>query len=370
MGFPIHTIEMPDGFGPQKSDQLILAIGVLAVPNAGAAVTALGSITAGTGFDELPVITPSGGTLTAGVSPAVPAVVRATSIKLVSATVVAPGVGVAINDTFTINGGALALSGPSGNALAAAGALGKVTATNIQVVSAVVNNGGSGGTPGAVTITGTTGTGTKWQGTGVISAGGVLTGPIAITVPGNYTATPTLAGDTITGGSLTGATVTLQMGALTLSVATAGGYISAPPSGASTTNVVGSSSGLTVTGVFGLGTAVIDESGNYSAAPSWTVTPVDGNGTGASIATGTLGGAGAAVVKKIRIAVPNPSNAIVVATGNTALDAVCEIQSAVGGPETNGNNPNSAAPYISIAVQPRLAANTLTAGQVNFMLAA
>lgn len=365
----VHSIDLPEPYGTQIPDRLKLAMGTLLVPAAGAGVTAIGAITAGTGFDELPIIAPTGGTLTAGVTPAVPAIVRATSIKMISATVGAPGAGVAVSDTFNLVGGSLAAAGPAGNGTGTPGVASKVTATNIQVVSAVVNAAGTGGTPGAVTITGTTGTGTKWQGTATISAGGALTGPITITVPGNYTVTPTLAGDAITGGSLSGATCTLVMGALTLSVATAGGYATAPPAGAATADVVGTGTGVTVTGVFGLGSAVIDESGNYSAAPSWTVTGADGNGTGASIATGTLGGAGAAVFKTIPFAVPNPGAASVHAMGTSGLDAVCQLQSAVGG-LGNAADPNNGAPYVSIAIQPRLAANTLGAGQINFMIAA
>jgi len=82
-----------------------------------------------------------------------------------------------------------------------------------QVVTATVVSGGSGGTPdGTTTVTGTTGTGSKWQGTATIT-GGVLTGPITVIVPGNYTVAPTTAGDAVTSGSLTGATCALTLGA-------------------------------------------------------------------------------------------------------------------------------------------------------------
>jgi hypothetical protein len=75
-----------------------------------------------------------------------------------------------------------------------------------KVTTATVVAGGTGGTPGPVTITGTSGVaGTKWQGTATISAGGALTGPVTITVPGGYSTVPT-ATDPVTGGGLTGAT--------------------------------------------------------------------------------------------------------------------------------------------------------------------
>jgi hypothetical protein len=291
-----------NGIGSSPDYPKYLGMNVLqdqAFPSSAAACTAIGSITAGTGFSSINtvVIAPTGGTLTSGVSPADPAQVIPTSLKNISATIVAGGSGVAIGDTFNPVGGTLQVAGPYGNGTLTAGVASKWTVTNLQVVGAVVAAAGTSGTPGAVTITGTTGTGTKWQGTAVINASGNLTGPITITVNGNYTATPTIAGDTITGGSLSGATVALTMGAVgTMTVTTAGGYVTAPPltacplTGAGT----GTGTGVTATLVYGLGGALLTHSGNYSGAPSFTVTD-SAAGTGASIATATLGGSGAAI---------------------------------------------------------------------------
>jgi hypothetical protein len=79
------------------------------------------------------------------------------------------------------------------------------------VLSATVNAAGSGGTNGLVTITGTTGTGTKFTARGLIAAG-ALTGPLTIVSSGSYTVDPTsLVAEPVTGGSLTGATVGLTM---------------------------------------------------------------------------------------------------------------------------------------------------------------
>ena len=84
------------------------------------------------------------------------------------------------------------------------------------VTGATVVAGGTGGTPGAVTITGTTGTGTKFQATGTISGGGALTGPLVVTVAGSYTADPTdYTDEPVTGGSLSGATVFLTLAGTT-----------------------------------------------------------------------------------------------------------------------------------------------------------
>jgi hypothetical protein len=82
---------------------------------------------------------------------------------------------------------------------------------NDSVISATVNAGSSGGTNRPVTITGTTGTGTKFTARGNIS-GGALTGPLIITNAGSYTVDPTsLSAEPVTGGGLTGATVALTM---------------------------------------------------------------------------------------------------------------------------------------------------------------
>ena len=96
--------------------------------------------------------------------------------------------------------------------------------TDTEVVSVVINAVGSGGTPGLTTFTGTTGTGTKFQFTATIAGDGTLTGATpTLTVAGDYTVNPSsLTSEPITGGSLTGATVTIKMGVKTVTLATAG----------------------------------------------------------------------------------------------------------------------------------------------------
>jgi hypothetical protein len=83
--------------------------------------------------------------------------------------------------------------------------------TNGSVASATITAPGSGGTNGTQTVTGTTGTGTKFQAS-VTVAGGAITAIIAITVAGNYTANPTNpAAEPVTGASLTGAQLNLTI---------------------------------------------------------------------------------------------------------------------------------------------------------------
>jgi hypothetical protein len=80
-----------------------------------------------------------------------------------------------------------------------------------SVLSATVNAVGSGGTNGVAVITGTTGTGTKFQARGLIVSG-ALTSPLTIVTPGSYTTDPTsLVAEPVTGGGLTGATVGIAM---------------------------------------------------------------------------------------------------------------------------------------------------------------
>lgn len=83
----------------------------------------------------------------------------------------------------------------------------------IQEIAAIsVARAGSGGTPGTATITGTTGTGSFFVGTGTINAQGQLTN-IALTDCGAYTSPPTnMLLEPVTGGGLVGATVNISMG--------------------------------------------------------------------------------------------------------------------------------------------------------------
>jgi len=83
---------------------------------------------------------------------------------------------------------------------------------NDSVISLTINAAGSGGTQGPVTITGTTGVGTKFQARGNISGGGSLTGNLVLTNVRNYSTDPTTPGaEPVTGGNLSGATVALTM---------------------------------------------------------------------------------------------------------------------------------------------------------------
>lgn len=85
------------------------------------------------------------------------------------------------------------------------------------VIGATIVSAGSGGTPGAVTLTGTTGTGTPFQISGIIGSDGTLSSVGAVTAPGNYTVLPAvIQNEPVTGGSLSGASLFLRVSGPTL----------------------------------------------------------------------------------------------------------------------------------------------------------
>ena len=296
MGIDVHTIDQINGSNFNRQDRVLLAMSTaLATPPSSTSVTVLGAITAGTGFTNINTVSlaPSGGT-GSGLT-AIP-----TSIKAVSSTVATPGTGYVPNDTVTQTGGTLQPAGP--------GAASVLTVATTKVVSATVAAGGSGGTPGTQTVTGTTGTGTKFQASVTVSAGGAITAVLSITVAGSYTANPTtLTAEPVTGASLTGAQLSVVMGAATVTVSTAGAYTAAPANPVAQASTSGSGTGATFTTVYGLGSAQITASGNYTGAPSMTVTD-SAAGTGASIATCTLGGNGNPIFIPISFDLPASYN--------------------------------------------------------------
>ena len=105
---------------------------------------------------------------------------------------------------------------PGGNLLGANPMSNPIGTIVYSVQNAAVVAGGSGGTNGTQTVTGTTGTGTKFQASVTVS-GGAITAVLSITVPGQYTALPSnLNSEPVTGASLTGATLSLAMTAAVL----------------------------------------------------------------------------------------------------------------------------------------------------------
>lgn len=188
MGIPVHSFNVLDGSsirGDNSRLNILMQFGV-SVPVTAGAVTALGAITAGTGFTSLPALVS-----TAGTGSGFTAV--ATSLKVVSAAVVAGGTSGFVNaDTITLsNGVVLAVASVSGGVVltvtvTTAGAFaGNYPALSTNPVSQVATSGAGVGT---TTFTLVYGVGTAQT-----------------TNSGLYTVVPT--GMTVTGGGGTGASL-------------------------------------------------------------------------------------------------------------------------------------------------------------------
>lgn len=171
------------------------------------------------------------------------------------------------------------------------GELGRVTVTHTKVQSATVGAGGASGTPGTQTVTGTTGTGTKFQASVTVSGGGAITAVLSITVAGDYTVNPTsLTAEPVTGAGLVGAQLNVKMGVLTAipSVSTPGAYTTLPTSPIASTAITGTGTGATFSALWGLEEVVVTNPGSgYSSA---TITVTGGGGTGGGVVTASVGG--------------------------------------------------------------------------------
>lgn len=119
-----------------------------------------------------------------------------------------------------------------------------------KLVSATIHSAGAGGTDGAQTATGTTGNGTKFT-IAVTVAGGAVTAVGAISVAGNYTVNPTnliIEPVTVTGaGPLTGASLTIKMGVLTVTGGMPAVYSVHPTNPVVQASTSGSGTGATFT---------------------------------------------------------------------------------------------------------------------------
>jgi hypothetical protein len=192
MGFELHTTHILNGSTPTAfGDKLMFGMSTaLSTPASANAVTALGSITAGTGFTNINTVTlaPTGGTgsgLTA----------VATSLKAVSATVVNQGTsGYANSDTITLtNGVVLTVASVSSGRVATvtvstAGAFTGQVATN--PVAQASTSGSGVGTPTFTVVYGL--------------------GAAQITNSGNYSGAPSMTvTDSASGTGASIATVTL-----------------------------------------------------------------------------------------------------------------------------------------------------------------
>lgn len=228
-------------------------------------------------------------TLGGGVA-SVPAVLTVNTTKLVGLGLNAPGGSAthsyAPGDSATLTGGTSSVAPV-------------ISVATTQVVSATIAAGGTGGTNGTQTVTGTTGTGTRFQAS-VTVAGGIITAILSVTVAGSYLTNPTLlTAEPVTGAGLTGATLSLNMGILTFNIVNPGSFT---VNSATFTQSASSGAGTGATfnaGLFGVNAATITTAGSYTTVPSNPVLQASTSGSGIGAAFNmTFGGPPSTVVVK------------------------------------------------------------------------
>src|SRR5574337_220917 len=205
------------------------------------------------------------------------AVARVAYTQLSSIAVNAPGSNYAAGGLITLNGGSPIVRPV-------------VRIATAKVVSvAAIENAGSGGTPGAAVLTGTTGTGTKVQLNVTIGGLGQLVSINSIAVAGSYSVDPYTAiygfeTDQLSGGGFAAPPYVLyRMGVDTVSVVDPGQFFA---NGATFTqySTNGSGSGATFnTPVFGVYSATVLTPGEYTVLPTNPVAQFGTSGTGVGV---------------------------------------------------------------------------------------
>jgi hypothetical protein len=212
-------------------------------------------------------ITLAGGVFT------VPAVLSITDTILLSCALSAGGENYAPGDTITLAGGTHSVA-----------AVATIVSTQAAGIGFAPGLGGSGGTPGPVVLTGTTGTGTPFQVNGVIGAGGDLVSVGSIINPGSYTVNPNVlpAHEPVTGGGLVGAEVGVAVGVGTFSISNGGKY-TVNPAGNNFTqgSTTGAGFGATFqSAIFGPEDVTFSVPGVYTTFPSNPVQQASTSGGG------------------------------------------------------------------------------------------
>lgn len=157
-----------------------------------------------------------------------------------------------------------------------------VVVVTTKVSGATISAAGSGGTNGPATVTGTTGTGTKFQAL-VTIAGGIITAVQGITNGGSYTVNPTtLVNEPVTGGGLSGAALSVTMGVGSVNIVSGGGFLANAPGGNfSQASSSGAGTGATfIQGLFGILALGVSSAGNYTVFPSSPAAQAFSTGSG------------------------------------------------------------------------------------------
>ena len=213
-------------------------------------------------------VTLAGGTFS------VAGIVAVTNTKLLSLVLDSPGNGVyAPGNTIALTGGVQTTPA-------------QLIVTHTQVIFATIHVAGTGGTPGPATVTGTTGTGTRFQASVTIDGTGKIISVDAITLAGDYTANPTVTtAEPVTGGGLAGAQLGLTIGILNFSITAAGVFTSNPVGGAFTQlSTTGSGTGATFkTALMAPNACTIFDAGAYTSFPASPVSQDTTTGTGLGV---------------------------------------------------------------------------------------
>jgi hypothetical protein len=164
----------------------------------------------------------------------------------------------------------------------------------VQILTTIVNSvsifaPGVGGTPGPATVTGTTGTGTKFTADVVIGGGGAIASITSFT-PGSYTTNPNYNStyfydEPVTGGGLSSARLGITLGVGTVQLTNPGVFTANAPSGNFTqASTTGYGSGATFTGgIFGPSGLTVTTPGVYSVIPSNPVAQGATSGSGVGV---------------------------------------------------------------------------------------
>lgn len=205
-------------------------------------------------------------------------------------------------NTAVINNPGTSGSYVPGDVLTTAGGTGTQGTVNVdttEVRTVAIQVAGSGYSNGDV-VTATTGTGTKATYTVTTGAADTIPASLALTTRGSYTVNPTLsaAATTVAPAGGTGLTVNHTMRVKSVAIITRGAWTVLPS--LTNTPTGGSGTGATLTLTIGAGPATMTEKGSgYNTAPELTF-----GGTGG---TGTVG---VATVKSTSAGVTNPGWAI------------------------------------------------------------
>ena len=188
-------------------------------------------------------------------------------------------------NAFTLNGPGTGGSYIPGENLSVSGGTGtagvvNVTATEVRTVT--ISVAGSGYSNGDV-VTAANGTGTGATFTVTTGAADTIPASLALTSRGTYTANPTLANNSVTGGGGTGLKVDLTMRVKTIAAVSNGVYSALPTLSAAATTGSTTGTGATLNMTIGVHSVSISNTGTgYTSEPTVTF-----GGTGGTGSTGT-----------------------------------------------------------------------------------